>query len=61
MAGDIRTLYISVLEINNIFEQWVRKNPYFYPRNYKEFISLVKNIPVSFKRKIAPFKNTSSY
>ena len=51
-AEDIRKIYMSVLEVNYFFEQWVRKNPYFYPCNYTEFISFIKNIPGLIKERL---------
>jgi phytoene dehydrogenase-like protein len=49
---DIRKVYLSVSAINDYFEQWIRKNPYFYPCNYSEFISFIKNIPRLIKERL---------
>jgi phytoene dehydrogenase-like protein len=49
---DIRRMYISVSKIYDFFEQWIRKNPYFYPCNYKELITCMKNIPGLIKERL---------
>ena len=51
-AADIRRMYMSAFKIYDFFEQWVRKNTHFYPRNYKEFITYIKNIPGLIKEKL---------
>jgi phytoene dehydrogenase-like protein len=51
-AEDIRKIYMSVSEIYDLFAQWIRKNPYFYPCNYKELISCIRNIPELIKERL---------
>jgi len=49
---NIRRMYMSVSKIDDFFEQWIRKNPYFYPCNFKELIACLKNIPGLIKEKL---------
>jgi phytoene dehydrogenase-like protein len=49
---DIRTMYLSASHIYDFFEQWIRKNPYFYPCDPKEFITCVKSIPGIIKARL---------
>jgi phytoene dehydrogenase-like protein len=44
-TDDIRKLYASILKVSNLFYQWISENPYIYPKTYKEFTALLKDIP----------------
>lgn len=60
-AEDLRKIYMSVSEINKFFAQWIRNNQYFYPCNYKEFISCIKNIPGLIKERLRLSKTLQAF
>ncbi len=51
-AKDIRKIYRSASIIYDFINLWVRNNPNLYPRHYKDFLLLFKNMPVLMKERL---------
>jgi len=52
-AGDIHKLFTSVSKINEFVGQWISDKPYMYPKCYKEFVTLFKNIPTLMRERLS--------
>ena len=51
-AEDIRNIYASISNINDFIQQWLGKNPYLYPSNYKELFFFIKKFPRLMKERL---------
>jgi len=51
-AEDIRKIYRSASIINDFINLWIKNNPNLYPCHYKDFLLLIKNMPVLMKERL---------
>lgn len=52
-SDDIRKFYTSVLKMSDLFHQWMSENPQMYPKTYKDFLWILKSMPIFIRESIS--------